>query len=148
MSDEWTQEGIEALRRISNARDIEAEREAVDRMIAAIDVIRSDLRWYWHWGDGQGAFLLETLAQVVREDGYRWPFDPITQVKPVYRKAVISRRLAKQVMELDKYRCRHCDTHIDLTCDHIIPESKGGETTLMNLQTLCRSCNSKKGARE
>lgn len=31
--------------------------------------------------------------------------------------------------------------------DHIKPESWGGETSLDNLQTLCRSCNSKKNNR-
>lgn len=43
------------------------------------------------------------------------------------------------------YRCAYCDTHIDLTVDHIQPESLGGETKERNLQTLCRSCNSSKG---
>ena len=45
------------------------------------------------------------------------------------------------------YRCKHCSTHLDLSADHIKPESWGGETTLDNLQTLCRSCNSKKSNR-
>lgn len=32
-----------------------------------------------------------------------------------------------------------------LECDHIIPVAMGGETTMDNLQTLCRTCNRKKG---
>ena len=40
--------------------------------------------------------------------------------------------------------CKNCGTTKDLTLDHIIPVSKGGENTLDNLQVLCRSCNSKK----
>lgn len=64
-----------------------------------------------------------------------------------YRKDVISRSLAKQVFERDAYRCIDCGTHIDLCCDHVIPESKGGPTTLDNLQTMCRRCNSRKGVR-
>lgn len=62
-------------------------------------------------------------------------------------KAVIPNALRKAVFERDGYRCKHCNSHIDLCADHIHPESKGGETVLENLQTLCRSCNSKKGVR-
>ncbi len=64
-----------------------------------------------------------------------------------YQKARISMSIRKQVFERDAYRCKHCGTWKDLTVDHIIPESKGGALDLDNLQTLCRSCNSKKGTR-
>jgi len=72
------------------------------------------------------------------------PIRPLQRI-PSYQKAEISHRLAKRVFERDKYRCSRCSTWLDLTCDHIIPESKGGATTLANLQTLCRRCNSRKG---
>jgi 5-methylcytosine-specific restriction endonuclease McrA len=32
----------------------------------------------------------------------------------------------------------------NLTVDHVIPLSRGGDNTLANLQLLCKSCNSKK----
>ena len=47
----------------------------------------------------------------------------------------------------DNYECQSCDTNEDLTFDHILPVSKGGQTTFDNLQLLCRSCNSAKGAK-
>lgn len=74
-----------------------------------------------------------------------WPTAPVARPPRTYRKAPISRSLARAVMERDAYRCRWCGTHLDLTCDHVVPESLGGPTTLDNLQTLCRSCNSRKG---
>lgn len=70
-----------------------------------------------------------------------------------------SRRRAR-IFEGDGYRCRACgrkgidsnewDAAPDpslapLTLDHIIPRSKGGTSSLLNLQTLCRSCNTAKG---
>lgn len=51
------------------------------------------------------------------------------------------------VWERDNFTCLHCGTRKNLTVDHIHPESKGGEATLENCQTLCKSCNSRKGAR-
>ena len=45
----------------------------------------------------------------------------------------------------DDFTCKHCGSRRHLEPDHIIPMCKGGETTLENLQTLCRRCNGKKG---
>jgi hypothetical protein len=64
-----------------------------------------------------------------------------------YRKKPIPNGLRKQVFERDGYRCVQCGDWHDLHADHIHPESKGGLATLDNLQTLCKPCNSRKGAR-
>lgn len=37
------------------------------------------------------------------------------------------------------------DGLVMMTKDHIVPRSKGGPTTLENLQTMCAICNGKKG---
>ena len=58
-----------------------------------------------------------------------------------------STRLRFQVLVRDKFTCRCCgaspmkDSSVTLHIDHIIPWSKGGETSLQNLQTLCAKCN-------
>ena len=64
-----------------------------------------------------------------------------------YRKVRIPEALRWQVFERDNFTCRKCPSRTWLRADHIVAESKGGEATLGNLQTLCRSCNSSKGAR-
>lgn len=64
-----------------------------------------------------------------------------------YRKLAIPEALRWRVFERDDYRCVSCGTRHFLRADHIHPESRGGLATLDNLQTLCRSCNSRKGAR-
>jgi hypothetical protein len=79
-------------------------------------------------------------------------FDQLVSAEPaprsdVYRKATIGASLRKAVFERDMYRCKHCSTHLDLSIDHIVPESKGGASDIDNLQTLCRPCNSRKGVR-
>lgn len=43
-------------------------------------------------------------------------------------------------------QCQKCESKYDLTFDHVIPYSEGGEHTRNNLQLLCRRCNSAKGS--
>ena len=130
---------------MSSEQDIQDEADAADRLKAAIAVIETDLHLYWHWGDGCGGFVLEQLADAVRRQGYLWPNDKWVPASPRPKKQRICRQLSRLVMERDAYRCVTCGTHINLSCDHIVAESKGGPTTLDNLQTMCRPCNSRKG---
>lgn len=51
------------------------------------------------------------------------------------------------VYEADEYRCVVCGSAKNLCLDHIIPVSRGGGDEFENLQTLCRSCNNKKGTK-
>jgi hypothetical protein len=71
-------------------------------------------------------------------------FDPLA---PRYQKAVIPQSIRAVVFERDGYQCKHCGATEHLRVDHIYPERHGGTLDLANLQTLCRSCNSRKGAR-
>lgn len=59
----------------------------------------------------------------------------------------ISADLRAAVYERDGHACLTCGTTTNLSLDHIHPYSLGGPDTFENLQTLCRSCNSAKGAR-
>lgn len=43
--------------------------------------------------------------------------------------------------------CLKCGSREDITCDHIVPLSKGGIHHPTNLQPLCRTCNEIKQAR-
>ncbi|MDE5859269.1 MAG: HNH endonuclease [Oscillospiraceae bacterium] len=59
----------------------------------------------------------------------------------------INLRLRFTVMKRDNFKCCMCGRSpattlgLELHIDHIIPWSKGGETTIDNLQTLCSDCN-------
>lgn len=63
------------------------------------------------------------------------------------RRGYIPDRVRRRVYRRDGYRCVKCHSGEDLTLDHVTPWSLGGSDEASNLQTLCRSCNSSKGAR-
>ena len=50
----------------------------------------------------------------------------------------------------DMYRCQYCSNIFDskqLTLDHVVPRSKGGETSWENIVTSCKTCNTSKGSK-
>lgn len=63
------------------------------------------------------------------------------------KRTPISNGLRRAVYERDNFSCLHCGSREQLSIDHIIPWSKGGSHDFGNLQTLCKSCNSKKGTK-
>ncbi|TCJ93515.1 TerD family protein [Nocardia alba] len=59
----------------------------------------------------------------------------------------ISQDVKAQVWQRDGGACVECGDGHYLEFDHIIPLSRGGATSVTNLQILCRACNRAKGAR-
>lgn len=50
----------------------------------------------------------------------------------------------------DKHRCQYCGCKAavaDLTYDHVVPRSQGGQTTWTNIVTCCYECNRTKANR-
>lgn len=52
-----------------------------------------------------------------------------------------------RVFSRDGFQCVTCKSSERLCVDHIVPVSLGGGNGFTNLQTLCLSCNSRKGER-
>jgi 5-methylcytosine-specific restriction endonuclease McrA len=64
------------------------------------------------------------------------------------QKQRISSFIRRQVIQRDGYHCVYCDEDLsqaEIHLDHVVPESKGGPTTVDNLQVTCRKCNTAKG---
>lgn len=55
--------------------------------------------------------------------------------------------LFNELVKRDGKFCKQCGSRHDLTVDHIVALSRGGTNDLNNLQILCRTDNSSKGAR-
>jgi hypothetical protein len=66
-------------------------------------------------------------------------------VKKRYTQLIFSR---KSVFKRDRYCCQYCGKYLksgQITMDHVIPKSAGGQSTFSNCVTSCYGCNSKKG---
>ena len=64
----------------------------------------------------------------------------------------MSRHIPKAIKEAVRHRdgdrCRKCGERTEYPeWDHITPYSKGGPSSIENVQMLCRRCNLKKGAK-
>lgn len=101
------------------------------------------------------AELIERGAVDIVDDGrnaYGPPFPMMhlvrrQQYERFKARPPIPAELRAEVYRRDGSRCLECGTDDDLTLDHIVPYSHGGPDTIDNLRTLCRSCNSRRGAR-
>lgn len=78
---------------------------------------------------------------------FRWRQSRHAIISHVRDTRYIPDQMRQHILARDGYRCQYCGSQSYLEMDHIIPLSKGGATSLKNLQTLCHGCNMKKGNR-
>ena len=64
--------------------------------------------------------------------------DRIWKTPPVNRREVLKR---------DRHTCQYCGSQKQLTLDHVIPKSWGGQHSWDNVVAACSPCNTNKGAR-
>ena len=131
-------------------QDGEADQVYEGRMSAGVTAAALDLLCVSKalgWGSGEPVMDAEiAVVQVATEHA---AFFRYKQPRPGPR--VVRKQLGAGVMravwDRDGWECQECGDHRDLTVDHIIPVALGGSNDTDNLQTLCKSCNSRKGAR-
>lgn len=89
------------------------------------------------------------LPDVVAGDSGHWIVE--NELWRIHRyglhRVAVPQWMRDAVLIRDGYACLHCGARDDLQMDHTFPWSRGGETTVENLQTLCGPCNRFKGAR-
>ena len=108
----------------------------------------------WSWQETvKGVFLdrVNIVAQYdreVRSPSWRIRLPSVISLK---RYVYSERRPAFtrfNVFLRDGFTCQYCRGHFDtqeLTFDHILPKSRGGNTHWTNVITACASCNLRKG---
>lgn len=128
------------------AEDVwQLNQEREDRFHRALADLVAAAGPVWGLGDGFGGYVQQHIAQAL-ENTYGPLQEPPHESK-AYKRRKISGTVRAQVMERDQYRCVRCGSWERLSLDHIHPVSKGGTDHPDNLQTMCQSCNSAKGAK-
>ena len=80
--------------------------------------------------------------------------DPIVSGQKQYIRPLIIRLLSyvrfrvkplkinrNRIFKRDNHKCSYCGSSKNLTIDHILPKSRGGGNTWLNLTTCCKNCN-------
>ena len=108
------------------------------------------LRKFGKWSDA-----LKSFVEYINAEDNKDSDNPIEKEEKTSNNHLTKRdvnlRLRFKVFQRDNFKCCICgaspatDSTVQLHIDHIIPWSKGGETVIDNLQTLCSKCNTGKG---
>jgi 5-methylcytosine-specific restriction endonuclease McrA len=85
--------------------------------------------------------LIKHKAHMVTEKVIRL----IEYIRVPYSRLMRNHPNRNLIYKRDGYSCAYCGETENLTLDHILPSSRGGEDTWENLATCCGSCNVKKG---
>lgn len=91
--------------------------------------------------------IMKLISRINNKHGNHYNDKDIWDALCRVERAKVSNKMRFAIYDRDGHRCCKCGGYYDdLEIDHIIPISKGGKSTMDNLQTLCRRCNKEKGS--
>jgi 5-methylcytosine-specific restriction endonuclease McrA len=104
----------------------------------------------WSWQDTVKAVFLDRVNIVseyeasVRSPSFEFRLPSVVSLKSFVKPSRFPAFTRFNVFLRDRFQCQYCGTKDELTFDHLIPRSKGGQTTWENVITACSPCNLKK----
>ena len=107
----------------------------------------------WSWQDAIKAIFLERVnvlseyEQTVRSPSFQMRLPSVISLKTYIAPARHPAFTRFNVFLRDRFTCQYCGIDEDLTFDHVIPRSRGGQTTWENVVTACSACNVRKGGK-
>jgi 5-methylcytosine-specific restriction endonuclease McrA len=107
----------------------------------------------WSWQDAIKAVFLDRVNIVehydraVRSPSFEIQLPSVVSLKSFVKPTTHTAFTRFNVFLRDRFVCQYCSADDDLTFDHIVPRSKGGQTTWENVVAACSPCNLRKGKR-
>jgi 5-methylcytosine-specific restriction endonuclease McrA len=105
----------------------------------------------WSWQDAIKAVFMDRVNIVseydftVRSPSFEMRLPSVVSLKTYIRPARNPAFTRFNVFLRDRFECQYCGSPEDLTFDHLIPRSKGGQTEWENVLAACSPCNLRKG---
>ncbi|WP_421699338.1 HNH endonuclease [Ancylobacter sp.] len=106
----------------------------------------------WAWQDAIKAVFLDRVNIVeyyerqVSSATFQMRLPSVVSLKTFIRPSRQPAFTRFNVFLRDRFTCQYCYSREDLTFDHVIPRSRGGQTTWENVVAACSPCNLRKGS--
>ena len=107
----------------------------------------------WSWQDAVRDVFLERVNivseydRVIRSPSFSMRLPSVISLKAFIKPSEFPNFTRFNVFLRDKFTCLYCGAGKNLTFDHVIPKSKGGQTSWENVASACSTCNVKKGGK-
>ena len=107
----------------------------------------------WSWQDTIKSVFLDRVSivsnydKIVRSPSFNMRLPSVIALKSFIKPQIYPSFTRFNVFLRDKFSCQYCGSGEELTFDHLLPRSKGGQTNWDNVVTACSSCNVIKGGR-
>ena len=105
----------------------------------------------WSWQESVKAVFLERVNivseydRLVRSPSFEMRLPSVVSLNTYVKPALYPAFTRFNVFLRDRFMCQYCGDKHDLTFDHLIPRSRGGQTRWDNVVAACAPCNLLKG---
>lgn len=95
------------------------------------------------------AEMVENGLGTIRALSSSYPIPSVVRLAYLVKRPRYQKKLTRiEVFNRDKHICQYCKKELkELTLDHVVPRSRGGQHTWENVVTCCFNCNRHKAGR-
>jgi len=107
----------------------------------------------WSWQDAVKAVFLDRVNiisdydRAVHSPSFEMRLPSVVSLKTYVKPARFPAFTRFNVFLRDRFTCQYCGDKDELTFDHLVPRSRGGQTTWENVVAACAVCNLRKGGK-